>query len=62
MVGGELFVPKIPSYRILDVVSAFEYKKYKIIGKRSGENKRGSISIHDAPRTIYLRIFYYYPW
>ena len=60
MVGGELFVPKIPSYRILDVVSAFEYKKkYKIIGKRSGEKiNEDLISIHDAPRTISLKNFF----
>ena len=36
--GGELFVPKIPSYRILDVVEAVSPKaKKKIIGIRAGE-------------------------
>ena len=35
---GELFVPKIPSYRILDVVKAIAPKaKIKMIGIRPGE-------------------------
>ena len=38
MIGGELFVPKIPSYRILDVVKAIAPKaKIKMIGIRPGE-------------------------
>ena len=38
MIGGELFVPKIPSYRILDVVKAIAPKaKIKLIGIRPGE-------------------------
>jgi len=38
MWGGELFVPKIPSYRILDVAKAIAPKaKHKIIGIRPGE-------------------------
>jgi len=38
MFGGELFVPKIPSYRILDVAQAIAPEcKYKIIGIRPGE-------------------------
>ena len=38
MWGGELFVPKIPSYRILDVAKAIAPKaKYEIIGIRPGE-------------------------
>ena len=37
-VGGEIFVPKISSYRILDIVKAFQNKnKIKIIGIRPGE-------------------------
>mgnify|MGYP001171594591 CR=1 FL=1 len=60
MIGGELFVPKIPSYRILDVVKAFEYKKkYKVIGIRSGEKlNEDLISMHDAQRTIDLKNFF----
>ena len=38
MKGGEIFVPKIPSYRILDLVRAInEKKKIKYIGIRPGE-------------------------
>ena len=36
--GGELFVPKIPSYRILDIANAIGPKcKHEIIGIRPGE-------------------------
>jgi UDP-N-acetylglucosamine 4,6-dehydratase (inverting) len=36
--GGEIFVPKIPSYRILDVAKAISPKsKIKIVGIRPGE-------------------------
>jgi UDP-N-acetylglucosamine 4,6-dehydratase len=38
MKGGEIFIPKIPSYRILDLLSAIQKDpKYKIIGIRPGE-------------------------
>lgn len=38
MKGGEIFVPKIPSYKIIDLVEAvFGIKKYNIIGIRPGE-------------------------
>ena len=38
MWGGELFVPKIPSYRILDVAEAVAPDcKHKIMGIRPGE-------------------------
>jgi len=38
MKGGEIFVPKIPSYRILDVLKAIDKNpKYKLIGIRPGE-------------------------
>lgn len=36
MFGGELFVPRIPSYRIMDVVQAFG-KQARIVGIRPGE-------------------------
>jgi len=36
--GGEIFIPKLPSYRILDLAKAIgENCKIKIIGKRPGE-------------------------
>jgi len=38
MKGGEIFVPKIPSYNIIDLLKAVDKKpKYKIIGVRPGE-------------------------
>ena len=38
MKGGEIFVPKIPSYKITDVIKAFDPNmKIKIIGVRPGE-------------------------
>ena len=38
MIGGEIFVPKIPSYNIIDLVKAFKKKSsIKIIGLRPGE-------------------------
>ena len=38
MKGGEIFVPKIPSYKIMDVLKAIDQNaKYKFIGIRAGE-------------------------
>ncbi len=38
MEGGEIFVPKIPSYKILDLLNSISHKpKYKLIGIRPGE-------------------------
>ena len=38
MKGGEIFVPKIPSYKILDLLYAIDKKpKFKVIGIRPGE-------------------------
>lgn len=37
-IGGEIFVPKIPSYKILDVLKAINPSaRYKVIGIRQGE-------------------------
>ena len=38
MKGSEVFVPKLPSYRIMDLVKAINpRKKIKVIGVRPGE-------------------------
>ena len=38
MLGGEIFIPKIPSIKILDLVKAYGTNyKYKIVGLRPGE-------------------------
>ncbi|MBT7296392.1 UDP-N-acetylglucosamine 4,6-dehydratase (inverting) [Candidatus Woesearchaeota archaeon] len=54
MWGGELFIPKIPSYRIMDVVNAIDNNcKVKITGIRPGEKiHEEMISITDAISTV----------
>ena len=38
MIGGELFVPKLPSYKLLDLVYAIKKNaKIKVLGMRPGE-------------------------
>jgi len=47
MKGGEIFIPKIPSYRIIDVVKALTpKKKIKIIGIRPGEKLHEEMISH----------------
>lgn len=60
MWGGELFVPKLPSYRILDVAEAiFPKKKIKIIGIRPGEKiHEEMITVSDAINTIEFKSYY----
>ena len=55
-VGGEIFVPKIPSYRIMDLANAFSEKlPKKIIGIRAGEKLHEElISISDSLTTFDL--------
>ena len=54
MIGGEIFVPKIPSYNIIDLVKAFKKNpKIKVIGLRPGEKLHEEmISIHDSINTL----------
>ncbi len=54
MLGGELFVPKIPSYRIIDVAKAISQKaRLKITGIRPGEKLHEEmITVSDAINTI----------
>jgi len=60
MEGGEIFVPKIPSYNLLDLVKAFnENAKIKIIGIRAGEKLHEEmISINEAINTVDLKEYY----
>lgn len=40
MLGGEIFIPKLASMKMIDLVKAFgEDQKYKVIGLRAGEKK-----------------------
>ena len=57
MNGSELFVPKIPSYRIMDLVKAIDPKrKVQFIGIKPGEKLHESmITSDDSPSTIEFR-------
>ena len=54
MWGGEIFVPKIPSYKIIDIAKAISTKaKLKFVGIRAGEKLHEEmISQHDSRNTI----------
>ena len=60
MWGGELFVPKIPSYRILDVAKAVGPDcEYKIVGIRPGEKLHEEmITTTDALNTVEFQDYY----
>lgn len=53
-IGGEIFVPKIPSYRVTDLAKAISSKhKQKVIGIRPGEKiHEMMISESDSFNTI----------
>jgi UDP-N-acetylglucosamine 4,6-dehydratase len=53
MTGGELFVPKIPSVKVLDIFEAFNISNPIEIGIRPGEKLHEEMtSKEDARRTI----------
>lgn len=52
MTGGEMFVPKIPSYRIVDVVKAFDLPHH-IIGIRPGEKLHEVMIPEDVSHLVY---------
>jgi UDP-N-acetylglucosamine 4,6-dehydratase/5-epimerase len=59
-IGGEIFVPKIPSYRITDLAKAMNPKnKLKIVGVRRGEKiHEEMITIGDSQTTYELDQYY----
>ncbi len=61
MSGGEIFVPKIPSIKIIDLAKALSSKiKIKIIGIRPGEKIHELLSVQDESRNTYeLKNFYF---
>jgi UDP-N-acetylglucosamine 4,6-dehydratase len=60
MVGGELFIPKLPSMNIMDLVKAIDpARRTKIIGIRPGEKiHEVMIPIDDARRTVEFDGYY----
>ncbi len=60
MQGGEIVVPKLPSYRIMDLAKAISNKiKIKLIGKRPGEKIHEElITISDSGNTIDVGNYY----
>ena len=60
MQGGEIVVPKLPSYRIMDLVKAISSKiKIKLIGKRPGEKIHEElITVSDSGNTIDIGNYY----
>jgi len=60
MLGGEIFIPKIPSYRITDILKAFSLsKKIKITGIRPGEKLHEEmISSTESLNTIEFKNYF----
>ena len=60
MQGGEIVVPKLPSYRIMDLAKAVSSKiKIKLIGKRPGEKIHEElITESDSGNTIDIGNYY----
>ena len=58
--GGEIFVPKLPSYRLMDLCKAIDEKcKIKLIGIRPGEKIHEElISSLESRNTIELKDYY----
>jgi len=60
MIGGELFIPKSPSIRIVDLVKALDKKiKYHIVGIRPGEKLHEVLCPEDSARdTLEFKNYY----
>ena len=60
LIGGELLIPKLPSYKIMDLAKAISPKcKTPIIGIRPGEKiHEEMISSSDSQNTLELKNFY----
>jgi FlaA1/EpsC-like NDP-sugar epimerase len=58
--GGEIFVPKIPSFRIIDLAQAISKEsKIKIIGIRPGEKiHEEMISAYDSINSVDMHKYY----
>ena len=60
MEGGELFVPKLPSFKVMDLAKAIDKnKKIKIIGIRPGEKiHEEMISDNESNPVIDMKSYY----
>jgi UDP-N-acetylglucosamine 4,6-dehydratase len=59
MYGSEIFVPKLPSFKIIDLLRALKIENYKISGISAGEKLHETmISEHDAYRVIDFKSYY----
>ncbi len=60
MIGGELFVPKLPSFKVTDLVKAVSKDfNFRILGLRPGEKLHEEmISFSDSLNTLELKKFY----
>ena len=60
LIGGELLIPKLPSYKIMDLAKAISPKcKTPIIGIRPGEKiHEEMVSSSDSQNTVELKNFY----
>jgi FlaA1/EpsC-like NDP-sugar epimerase len=58
--GGEIFVPKIPSYRILDLAAAIDSGcEHRVVGIRPGEKiHEEMITASDSVNTVDLGSYY----
>jgi FlaA1/EpsC-like NDP-sugar epimerase len=58
-IGGEIFVTKIPSMKVLDIAKTIAMKKIKIIGIRPGEKLHEQmISVEDSRYTYEYKSYY----
>ena len=53
MRGGEIFIPKLPSLKIVDLVKYFDKKiEFKIIGKKPGEKIHETLFSNDESENV----------
>ena len=59
-IGGEIFVPKLSSFKIIDLLKCFNHKvNYKIVGIRPGEKLHEEmITASDSHNTIETKKYY----
>ena len=59
MLGGEIFIPKMPSYKLLDLNNDVPKNKIQIIGIRPGEKlHEETVTVSDSLNTIDMWKYY----